>query len=1311
MASPGEPLIPLDPSFLALGDVAPFDRAPLFDALIRQGGWIQAVRALVQAADLETLDQLATGTCPVLDLVRHQYHVPLGHAAIGGDLPPERGAHDLERACRAAAALGGVVLDPTRVDLRDQAVSWYRRAPVPVDHQPIEDVFTRATDLPFLEVLRDGGSGLPFAVAFAGYLAGNVLTPGSRARVSVLFDAGTEGQAGWLHLVSTRDLKPILLPDPASMALFRGDDRFHASLRRSWALRPAKHGVLWSIEGSAGTIDAVSGGSLGAAFAIALDEIHALDRVGRRLVRLRRLGSPSVAVTGDVGATGRLVAVGGLDAKIAAAAASPNIRRVVIPAVTTDAAPDVTVSGDASVEVIPVQDLDAVLHVVRRVDRRAVARTSMVVLTAVALVLGSVAFSAVRSRSAAETTAASLKRQNHKASLVALADRLAKHAIDGASRSPNGDSLLLAMVADDVYSAAGRTHNTLAEVQGQARAPVRILRPDHGDYVDAVASQSGRYVLAWSDSGSATITDVLTGSEVWNKAFPPGVELDPSQIRFTAAASNPRSDLFAVALSTREVLMLVPQEGSVWPAEPVPLNIPSRRELGLTELNTLDDLSFRPDGTTLVGFGVGTGTFEFDLGRDTHGPDRTCGASDAFKPVSIAATQDGGVLGVTEDGAILRQDLTTCAIYEVRSAPEHLKAASIAVTDSPDAFGLVVAGTSGNDLVVSDAKGLRTVIGTQGPYRDVALSPDGAEVSATNPTGPLAWDVDGGNQLAHWPGDGLMRAEGQAYEWVHGGIVEVYRRGIDFSAAMSIRASAIDAAIGGDRLLAANFAHVFALELSKDPGSVGAELPAPRLPGTVDAIKPVALSSSGRTGLAVPFDRKAGVRTLVVWDVDSGKVMSLPAVPGDVSVNDVRFVGGRDDEILVGYRSGRLDLLSRPSRASLAWKRRDALNFDHAVFSLDVTRGGDRAVVLSSGGQGNGPVVSSVEITRSGLRERVVHNLDAQSGDRGFVSLLPDGSSIVAMTGGELLRLTPSLATKRTGHVDLGGILVATPVPGRTSMILAGLREAVLISTKTLRIVSGPPEAGPFGWVSSARPSGVFLVTTHVLAAEPRVTVWNLGRKGTRAQACQAVGRDFTEGEWKRWVGTALPFRPPCRRYLKDGSSLPSIGSVPAKEAPLLVPDSGACPSGESVGGFDKLRLVRPAPTSVVACSGDRRVAKLVGSYGGKVLDPMSARVVTLGDDQAGWYLSVVGRDSGGSLVTVVGVEHGTDTLAFKEVNGVVKRTVVRPPHSPNSVPLVGLVAPDDTITTFLPRVERVVGSSPSAELVGGFTWPAQVES
>lgn len=1288
---------------LDAGNVPPRERLAAYERVVN-GGFVRAVRALVRRGDCEALRTLARGESSVMELIGAEHHAPFGSAEVGPSIGVA-GANDVERAARAVAALGAVMVDPSQAELRDQAVAWFRVAPVPTD--PIApDAPGVATEVrPVVEALRGAGEDPPqFAVALGAHLADVMTDPTDRVGLAVLFDAGTMGQSGVLTLATSRALGIGLIPDPRTMALFCGDGEFARCTQQAWSLSPADRTVVWRLEQDELTPEVVSGASLGAAMAVALGEAPRLDSRWRRLRSIRRLGLPSVAVTGDVAPTQRLVPVGGLRAKVSAAELSPSIRRVVVPCSDpSDPTSSISELRPKGVDLIAVGDVTAARREVQRIDPGALVRTALAIVAVLAVAAGAFAWREASARSAAATRAEDAAADAERARLTTVADRVAKEARDGAATSTDGEALLLAMVADDLFEQVGRPPSVLTEVQGKGRSPVRILRPERGRYTHAISAASGRYVLAWTDTGYASITDVIVGNVIWREDA--GGSGGPT--RFRAAASHPSSDLFA--LDTAEgIELLLPTGTSVWPMTDLVSGAAGE------DAGAVPELAFDPAGKALLVYRPGAGVSEYRLNTGNLVSDRRCDADERFAPKAITVRDADRVLGVTADGAVTELDLRGCRLTAVRPGVDAFTATDLAYQDD----GVEVVGSSRSALVVIGPDGVRSQLASDGPYDEIAFGRNGTRVSASSDAGPTVLDVASGDRVVSLGSSGTVVSSADGVLWVRDGVVEVFRDGVDFSASLVLQLEeATDAALGGDHMLLAGDDAVSIVQLVDDPATYVADLPSLDLPaGQVTAVDGLDVSEDGARGVAIAEYGEERVRRLRMWNLETGVAIDLPGPrSSDGSVNVAAFVDGRSDRLVVGYRSGEVDLLGKGRAAGAPWRRLSHLELDGFVMSIDDFPDGGGAAVLSGAGQDDLATISRVEIMSDRLRERTSRTFDRRSGDTGHAVALSTGDVIVVMADGTMHRYGSGLAEGATGALDLAGIRSVAKVPNRDLLLLAGADESALVSTRTLRTTAGPPEAGGFGTPTSARPSGDLLVTTHASSFTPRVTAWNLGREGSRTQACQAVERDLTLGQWRRLVGPAIPFKPPCRGLIRHAAYPWASVSREAKPIePFLEPASGACPDGASLGGHMGLEIVRSG-SQVVVCREGRGMARVRSTYDGRRLAIDSVQVFALpdkaNDRQYSWALVVERTAPDGERTWLAGLQHGTETLYRQDLPGAVARMVSRVPKGGNAVELIGLVIPSTDQTIFLPRVEAVgdgsEGGATHREVMFGFTWPA----
>jgi WD40 repeat protein len=164
-------------------------------------------------------------------------------------------------------------------------------------------------------------------------------------RIPVLFDKRGAGVSGALQIHHIPGGPPGLYPDPEAMTFVRADTEFTGALADAWFYatrgRVVDTCVIWRLDLNDGTaIPFLRGVSLGAAFAIALRDhfrkhlslMRPWDPAYAYFFGLR----PQCAVTGAIDVDETLAAVGGMEAKLAAARESRL--RLVAPARNRDAA-------------------------------------------------------------------------------------------------------------------------------------------------------------------------------------------------------------------------------------------------------------------------------------------------------------------------------------------------------------------------------------------------------------------------------------------------------------------------------------------------------------------------------------------------------------------------------------------------------------------------------------------------------------------------------------------------------------------------------------------------------------------------------------------------------------------------------------------------------------------------------------------------------------------------------------------------------------------------------------------------------------
>jgi hypothetical protein len=171
-----------------------------------------------------------------------------------------------------------------------------------------------------------------FLALLVAELLGRPLPTSRSVSLPVLFDRHSGHGSGQLHLRVLESGPSGFHPDPANMCFFVGDERFVESVRRAWEHSREKdlgECVCWSVVDGESPCNSIEQGSLGAAFAVGLRELHRLRR-RRGRISPRRLSGQS-AITGALDATAEnLVSVSGYVEKFKAAQEAA-LRLVVVP--------------------------------------------------------------------------------------------------------------------------------------------------------------------------------------------------------------------------------------------------------------------------------------------------------------------------------------------------------------------------------------------------------------------------------------------------------------------------------------------------------------------------------------------------------------------------------------------------------------------------------------------------------------------------------------------------------------------------------------------------------------------------------------------------------------------------------------------------------------------------------------------------------------------------------------------------------------------------------------------------------------------
>jgi WD40 repeat protein len=313
-----------------------------FDALAgtRQLWWRYCQQAIRLQADWsearQRIAQLAEAYDPAEDDGRAFLEAADALAGIAGALRASTGGKAVDAGHQARLAEAIRCWNGTRLLIRAPAGVMRLRSDIPVGQPGAGDQLRAVTAA--LDELP-GGPGRAMVALVALLLCEPQVQVQRKVTVPVLFDRPRQGGglSGRLEVSELLAGPAGLYPDPRAMSFTRADDaEFTAGLTAAWNYAQSRIGssgrrqgrcLVWRLvyESSHDTVFSISGGSLGAAFAIALREILAYPASRRpswTWLRAKFRGlRPRCAVTGVIAGDQLLTAVSGLASKLEAAEA------------------------------------------------------------------------------------------------------------------------------------------------------------------------------------------------------------------------------------------------------------------------------------------------------------------------------------------------------------------------------------------------------------------------------------------------------------------------------------------------------------------------------------------------------------------------------------------------------------------------------------------------------------------------------------------------------------------------------------------------------------------------------------------------------------------------------------------------------------------------------------------------------------------------------------------------------------------------------------------------------------------------------
>jgi WD40 repeat protein len=633
-------------------------------------------------------------------------------------------------------------------------------------------------------------------------VARRLRSPGSK--ITVLFDQGQDGIKAQLQATTASRLPPCLIADPERMSLLAADAGFQDALRRAWQL--AGQGldamVLWSIETAEGPQRYLTGESLGAAFAVIIDEVRRVRRPLASLLTVRRLVGRN-AVVGKVDDLGYLQSVEGYDTKLTA---FDQTGKVIIPQTDLLKATAASRLIEPKPELVPAGRWKQAARSARGSARRVLVRDAAILATVAAVVAAAIilvhqnAINGQQSRLAAasqfaaqseslDTTdpvqaamlaAAAWKLAPTPSARDSLLDVLAqpvrgvlhtgRSPVYGVDFSPNG--ALLASVEED---GAVQVWNVASH--REAYRPFH-LADSHNERAMAIFSPNGKF-LAAAGTGTGNVDSVVqvrdvetgrvfarlsTGSdtEAVALAFSPNSQILAIATGYGQAylfdllikkwVGRPMTDNSAImtglAFSPKgNILAIANLKGRVqlW-------NAATQQEIGSPLVVDTSPgwttVAFSPNGDVLATGTAGVNSQISFWNVSTH---RLIGTTleSSCAPNTETFSPDGQVLATAcADGNTRLFDVDTEQEVTPPLAVDQTQAWTVAY--SPDDSTVATGGADGT-VTLWDADGFRQMggyVNVKTPASDVAYSPNGTTIATADFNGALQlWSVASRQQV------------------------------------------------------------------------------------------------------------------------------------------------------------------------------------------------------------------------------------------------------------------------------------------------------------------------------------------------------------------------------------------------------------------------------------------------------------------------------------------------------------------------------------------------------------------------------------
>ncbi|WP_030154520.1 hypothetical protein [Glycomyces sp. NRRL B-16210] len=912
--------------------------------------------------------------------------------------------------------------------------------------------------------------------------------------VNVLLDAGSSGAHATLRLIRFPQLPSGLVPDPRAMGLFSADTGFLGGLNRAWeqAGKSVDGTVCWTLDNPDGPITHVQDFSLTAPFTVVIDEIRRTQSRIRSFLAVRRIRSKT-AITGGVDAQGRLVSVSGYRSKFSAAKA---IERIVVPADDASTARGLANELKPDTEINVAETWQAAARYAREMHRILQFRLGGAIGGVIVLIAGLV-------------TGGVIWHEAKERAVLGTAEDVAAEAWNLAHGDSDGLALLLAMASDDIAAQVGEVTTNFDQIARTHHTIVKLLNAPHGSYREPAISFDGTKVLLHTNTGVVELVSTLDGAILWNREYPPGLEMHEEQTHVNATTFAPYESQAAISTSDRTITIISPSEG-IW-SETASIQVPVEERSGALgfELNTIDWLRYSPDASALAGYGARVGLFWFDL-EDASAPPQRC--DPVPDVVDLFVGEDGPVL--VTGTAVMSVDLETCETEILLNGPDG---ATIHAVGTDTDGTLIAVATRGAALLAVRPDQSESVLSDRGPYFDplATESWDGLHVSARSDSGTYGWLIDIGGQEFGFPDVGYARASGGPSVVVHDGIAAIHdRRGTPARIFFEEGVWADEVGWAENFVIRRNSVSIAYAPMNSDGIDIdrGGVLPIPEN----SRIDRMALSLGEPWAAVIVSDQETGERSLLWWDLETQAHVEI-AVEGAVPL-ELAFVDG---ELLVADTESRV---LRFENMEGEWTQNASVELPTITKGLAARDGDGNVFAVVSDTATDSPTVVRIDMADFAIGASV--DLEGAIGNSDL-TVLRDGQVVVGYGSGNVAFFNQKLAL-RGMHTSttLQTIISIAEIPELDQVLVSGTRGSVVLHRVT-RTVQAEEwyRGGPFSDASTS-PDGNYLVTANLV--ESQLAIWTLNSEDLRKRTCDAVGRDLTAEEWQRFVGDAIPYHPVC---------------------------------------------------------------------------------------------------------------------------------------------------------------------------------------